>query len=86
MNNGDPDKFFQRLPQQMNHKHIYDEYGLCFECDKPKPRSRADDMKKSRQRRKDAGLVEFRAWVTPEEKQALIEYWNRIKDYGGEKQ
>jgi len=35
------------------------------------PKSRAEDMKKSRQRRKDSGLVEFRCWCTPEEKAAI---------------
>ena len=34
-------------------------------------KSRAQDMKKVRQRRKDAGLVEFRAWVTPEQREAI---------------
>ena len=54
----------------MPHKHTYDEHGLCFECDKPKP-SRAEDNKRLRQRRKDAGLVQFRCWCTPEEKKAI---------------
>ena len=35
------------------------------------PKSRAEDMKKVRQRRKERGLVEFRCWCTPEEKQAI---------------
>ncbi|MCP4259774.1 MAG: hypothetical protein GY774_20015 [Planctomycetes bacterium] len=37
----------------------------------PPLKSRAEDMKRSRQRRRDSGLVEFRAWVTPEEKTTL---------------
>ena len=55
----------------MNQEHTYDEHGLCFECDKPEPKSRAKDMRNVRQRRKDAGLVEFRAWVTPEQRDAI---------------
>ena len=35
------------------------------------PKSRAKDMRNVRQRRKDAGLVEFRAWVTPEQRDAI---------------
>ena len=35
------------------------------------PKSKAVLMKKTRQRRKDSGLVEFRAWVTPEERDAI---------------
>ncbi len=34
-------------------------------------KSRASDMKRLRQRRKDAGLVHYRVWVTPAEKQGL---------------
>ena len=37
----------------------------------PHLKSRATDMKNVRQRRKDAGLVEFRAWVTPEQREAI---------------
>lgn len=55
----------------MPHKHIYDEYGLCFECDKPEPKSRAGDMKRSRDKRRDSGLVEFRCWCTPEMRDKL---------------
>ena len=55
----------------MPHKHIYDEYGLCFECDKPEPKSRAGDMKRSRDKRRDSGLVEFRCWCTPEMRDQL---------------
>ena len=36
-------------------------------------KSRAADMRKVRQRRKDRGLVEFRAWVTPEQKRRFDE-------------
>lgn len=34
-------------------------------------KSKAQLMKETRQRRKDAGLVEFRAWVTPEKREEL---------------
>ncbi len=34
-------------------------------------KSKAQLMKETRQRRKDEGLVEFRAWVTPEIKEQL---------------
>jgi hypothetical protein len=34
-------------------------------------KSKAQLMKETRQRRKDAGLVEFRAWVTPKKKEEL---------------
>ena len=35
-------------------------------------KSKAQLMKEMRARRKDAKLVEFRAWVTPEQKAKLI--------------
>jgi len=53
------------------HTHIYDEHDLCFECDKPRPKDKGSMMKRLRCTRKQAGLVEFRAWVTPAEKEAL---------------
>ena len=53
----------------MPHKHIYDEYGLCFECDKPQPK--AAMMKRLRAERKAQGIAEFRAWVTESEKTHL---------------
>ena len=34
-------------------------------------KSRAEDNKRLRQRRKDAGLVHYRVWVTESEKRAL---------------
>lgn len=49
--------------------HIFDECGRCFECN---VKSKAQLMKETRQRRKDAGLVEFRAWVTPEKREELL--------------
>ena len=36
-----------------------------------KVKSRAEDNKRLRQRRKDAGLVHYRVWVTESEKRAL---------------
>jgi hypothetical protein len=42
-------------------------------------KSRAEDMKRVRQRRKDSGLVEFRCWCTPEEKQAIKLALNDIR-------
>ena len=34
-------------------------------------KSRASDMKRSRDKRRDSGLVEFRAWVTPKQRDEL---------------
>lgn len=34
-------------------------------------KSRASDMKRSRDKRRDAGMVEFRCWCTPEKKLEL---------------
>ncbi len=34
-------------------------------------KSRASDMKRSRDKRRDSGLVEFRVWVTPEQRDEL---------------
>ena len=42
-------------------------------------KSKAQLMKESRQRRKDAGLVEFRAWVTRDQKDILIKSIKEIK-------
>ena len=78
----------------MPHKHIYDEHGLCFECDKQestgtgwiantinsKPKSRATDVKRFRDKRREAGLIEFRAWVTPKQKEALNDYLSKLKN------
>ena len=36
-------------------------------------KSRASDMKRSRDKRRDAGLVEFRCWCTPAKKKQLQE-------------
>jgi len=55
----------------MGHQHIYDEHDLCFECDKPKPKSKAELMRETRQRRRNAGLVEFRCWIHPDDKPLL---------------
>ncbi len=41
----------------------------CLNCLKPK--SRAEDNKRLRQRRKDAGLVQFRCWCTPAQRKAF---------------
>jgi hypothetical protein len=38
------------------HKHTYDEHGLCFECDKPKP-SQVDHDNAYRKRQKSKGVV-----------------------------
>ena len=35
------------------------------------PKSRAEDMKRVRQRRKESGLVEFRCWIHPDDKHLL---------------
>ena len=37
-------------------------------------KSKAELMKALRQRRKDGGLVEFRAYVTPEQHKQLVEF------------
>ena len=33
------------------------------------PKSRAKDMKRSRDKKRDAGLVEFRLWCRPQDKE-----------------
>ena len=40
----------------MQHKHIYDEHDLCFECDKPKPTQTEID-RAYRKRQKAQGIV-----------------------------
>jgi hypothetical protein len=37
------------------------------------PKSKAELMRETRQRRKSAGLVDFRVWVTPEQKEMILE-------------
>lgn len=44
------------------------------------PKSRAADMARSRARKRAAGLVEFRAWVTPKEKKMLAEALKRARE------
>ena len=61
------------------HKHTYDEYGFCFECDKRQPIPKSELNKRLRQQRKDAGLVELRLWVTPSEHDALRSIYNNRK-------
>jgi len=61
-------------PCLFTNSHVFDEYDRCFECDYQKPVSRAADMKRSRDKRKAAGLVEFRCYCTPEEKEKLAFY------------
>ena len=58
-------------------RHTYDEHGLCFECNKPRP-SKADLMREMRSRRADEGLVEFRAWVTPEQRDQLQKHLDKL--------
>ena len=58
----------------MTHKHTYDEYGLCFECDKPEPKSPAERKRAERARRAKAGLVRFGTWLTPKECAAVQLY------------
>ena len=38
---------------------------------------KAQLMKKLRKARKDAGLVEFRAWVTPKKREELVKIINQ---------
>jgi len=38
------------------------------------PKSKTEMMARLRQQRKDAGLVEFRVWVTPEQSAKLFRY------------
>jgi hypothetical protein len=42
-------------------------------------KSRAADMKRSRDKRKAAGLVEFRAWVTPKQKERLAVELSKLR-------
>jgi hypothetical protein len=67
------------------HDNEGDRYGCpnCHGEGLKKPKSRAADMKKVRQRRKDSGLVEFRCWCTPEEKQAIELALNDIRAVKG---
>jgi hypothetical protein len=44
------------------------------------PKSRAVDNKALRDRRKDSGLVHYREYVTPEEKQKLIEFLDEMRN------
>ena len=45
-----------------------------------KPKSRAADNKALRDRRKVDGLVHYREYVTPEEKQKLIEFLAEMRN------
>jgi NifB/MoaA-like Fe-S oxidoreductase len=47
---------------------------------KPKPRSRAADNAALRARRKEQGLVHYREWVTPEEKEHLIKRLAELRE------
>lgn len=58
-------------------QHTYDEYGLCFECDKPQ--SKAAMMRRKRAEYTDAGMVRAEFWLTPEQKQKVSAYVERIK-------
>jgi hypothetical protein len=49
----------------------FDEHGLCFECDKPKPVSGANRKSSERTRKRKAGLVPMEFWVRPEHKEKL---------------
>ena len=42
-------------------------------------KSKAQLMKETRQRRKDAGLVEFRVWVTVDQQIELMKFLHEIK-------
>ena len=44
------------------------------------PKSRAEDNKKLRQRRKDAGLVHYREWVTESERDKLKKYLEKLRN------
>ena len=63
----------------MRHKHTYDEYGLCFECDKPQPMTNAERQKQDRERKKARGLVRVCFWVTPKEKTHLRSYLGQLR-------
>ncbi len=53
----------------MFHRCIYDEYGLCFECNKKMPKP--DLNKRLRDYRNNRGFVEVRLWVTEAQRKAL---------------
>jgi hypothetical protein len=63
----------------MTHKHTYDEYGLCFECDKQKPASRPDDQARYRARQAAAGKVQYNRLVTEKEKKALDDLLSQLR-------
>ena len=46
-------------------------------------KSRAEDNKRLRQRRKDAGLTHYRAWVTDAEKKALEKCLKTLREISG---
>ena len=50
------------------------------EDNKMAPRSKAELMRESRQRRKDAGLVRFAVDVTPAERDALKKHLEKIRN------
>ena len=43
------------------------------------PKSKAEIMRELRARRKEQGLVEFREWVTLEQRERLAEYLIKLK-------
>jgi hypothetical protein len=47
---------------------------------KLKPKSRAADNKALRDRRKEEGLVHYREWVTPYEKEQLIKRLAELRE------
>lgn len=42
--------------------------------------SKKDLMRQTRQRRKDAGLVEFRTWVTPKQREKLKKLLKEVQN------
>ncbi len=58
------------------HKHIYDEYGLCFECDKEKPKMNGKQLR----------LLVARLIKSPKQQEAVIIYMTEnVSAYEAEK-
>lgn len=55
--------------------HMFDEYGLCFECDLPNQERLARMNRERVQRHRDnkrKTLVKVEVWIKPENKESLL--------------
>ena len=55
----------------MTHKHIYDEHGLCFECDSKQARNKAKNLSN--------GLVRVNVWVPSDDRERLLRYAEKLR-------